>query len=71
VSKTKPRGKYRGEPEKIKADDLGPLYLLAFADGYVMCRRQGEKLPFVVSVREWDAIGKSEPKHFQVVKFAR
>jgi hypothetical protein len=70
MAKKKPRGKYYGEPEKIKTDDVCPLYLLAYADGYVMCRRQGEKMPFVIPVREWDLIGRSVPKSFQIVNFA-
>jgi hypothetical protein len=69
MTKKKSRGKYYGEPaEKIKADHLGPLHLLAFTDGHVMCRRPGGT-PFVLSVREWDAIGKCGLRHFQIVNF--
>lgn len=69
MSKKKARKKYYGEPEKTKTDEVGQLFLLAFAAGYVMCRRPAG-VPFVLSVREWDAIGKPEEerKHFQVVK---
>lgn len=56
VRNRKIKKKYYGEPaKKQKFDSFGQLFLLAYADRYVMCRRPGA-MPFVMPVGDWDAL---------------
>lgn len=43
---------------EVVRDEHGPIRCMAVADGHVLCRRPG-RAPFVLSVREWDAMRES------------
>lgn len=45
----------------LKMDERGLIVAMAYADRYVMCRRP-YCMPFVLSIREWEALPSAELK---------